>query len=282
MNRPDERAVETASAPDVAARFRLAVDVAVEAGRLSRSLRRAGVRLHHTKSGPADIVTEADLAVEALIRDRILRAFPADGFLGEEGSGWSSGGGADDTFTWVVDPIDGTVNYARGIPAYAVSIAVVRGGADPTVWEALVGVVYNPVTDELFSGARGCGAWCNGVPMQVAGDFGAPGALVATGFNYDRDTHGAAMRRIEAVLPFARDIRRAGSAALDLAFVAAGRIDGFFEKGLPPWDHAAGALLVSESGGVVSGLTGPPDSTMVIAASSQLHLLLIRVLPAFS
>ena len=245
----------------------LAVEIAREAGELARRRRGEGVAIAATKSALADIVTEADREVELLIRDRIAAARPGDGFLGEE-SGAERG---ESGLTWVVDPIDGTVNYAYGIPHYAVSIAVVEGEPDPQAWDALAGVVYTPVVDELFRASAGDGAWLGSTRLAVSEPTDA-GALLATGFGYDPATHAGDLARLGRIMPIARDIRRAGAASLDLAYVAAGRLDGYVERGLQPWDHAAGALLVTEAGGAVTGMPGErPGRTMTIAASAALH-----------
>jgi myo-inositol-1(or 4)-monophosphatase len=224
----------------------LAIDIAREAGELARTRREEGVAIAATKSALADIVTEADREVEALIRARLKAARPDDGFLGEETGAESGASGV----TWVVDPIDGTVNYAYGIPTYAVSIAAVRGEPTPGEWEALAGVVYTPVIGELFHAARGEGAWLGAHRLAVNPEVGPAGALLATGFGYDPATRPGDLELIGAVMPgLARDLRRGGSAALDLSYVAAGRLDGYFERGLAPWDLAAGSLLVTEAGG---------------------------------
>ncbi|MDN3311148.1 inositol monophosphatase family protein [Microbacterium oryzae] len=222
----------------------LAVDIAREAGDLARRRRQEGVAIAASKSTLADIVTEADREVETLIRSRLAEARPEDGFLGEE-SGAEEGTSG---ITWVVDPIDGTVNYAFGQPAYGVSIAAVSGPPEPTGWEPLAGVVVAPVLDEVFSAARGHGAHLGERRLSVTMETPA-GALIATGFGYDPETHAGALDELRKVMPIARDIRRAGAASLDLAYVAAGRLDAYYERGLKPWDMAAGALLVSEAGG---------------------------------
>jgi myo-inositol-1(or 4)-monophosphatase len=225
----------------------LAVEIAREAGELARRRRTEGVAIAATKSALADIVTDADREVEDLVRRRIAEARPGDGFFGEE-SGAERGTSG---ITWVVDPIDGTVNYAYGIPVYAVSIAAVRGEPVPGEWEALAGAVLNPASGELFRASLGGGTWLGDVRVEVS-EVTAAGALLGTGFGYDPTTHAADLARVARVMPIARDVRRAGAAALDLAYVAAGKLDGYFERGLQPWDHAAGALLVTEAGGRVS------------------------------
>lgn len=251
----------------------LATEIAEEAGRLARTRRQEGVRLAATKWSLADIVTEADREVEALIRARLRAARADDGFLGEE-SGAEVGSSG---ITWVVDPIDGTVNYAYGIPAYNVSIAAVRGEPDPATWEALAGAVNAPALGETFTAARGHGAWVNGSRLAVTAETPA-GALLATGFGYDPATHEGDIATVARVMPMARDIRRMGAAALDLAFVAAGRLDGYFERGLRPWDFAAGALLVEEAGGVVSRIDVDSLRPMLIAGGPDVHARLLAIL----
>lgn len=245
----------------------LAEQIAREAGELARRRRDEGVRIAATKSALADIVTEADREVETLIRARLAAARPGDGFLGEE----SEAERGSTEITWVVDPIDGTVNYAYGIPHYAVSIAAVAGAPDPELWSVQAGVVFAPVTGDLFRAARGSGAWLGADRLAVSRPTDA-GALLATGFGYDPATHAGDLERVRTVMPLARDLRRAGAASLDLAYVAAGRLDGYFERGLAPWDHAAGALLVEEAGGVVGGAPGGrPGRQMTIAAGPDVY-----------
>ncbi|WP_156760205.1 inositol monophosphatase family protein [Microbacterium karelineae] len=248
----------------------LARDVAIDAGDLAQRRRAEGVRVAASKSTMADIVTEADREVEALIRARLAEERPDDGFLGEE-SGTASGTSG---VTWVVDPIDGTVNYASGMPSYAVSIAAVRGGETLATWEALAGVVRAPALGETYLAARGDGARVEtesgSDALRVATDFPA-GTLLATGFGYDPRTHQGDIDTVRRVMPIARDVRRIGAAAIDLSYVAAGRLDGYFERGLNPWDLAAGALLVEEAGGSVREL--PEDGfgrRMTIAGHAPL------------
>ncbi|MCE0508778.1 inositol monophosphatase [Microbacterium sp. KKR3/1] len=251
----------------------LATEIAREAGDLARRRRQEGVRLAATKSTLADIVTEADREVEALIRDRLRAARAEDGFLGEE-SGAEVGTSG---ITWVVDPIDGTVNYAYGIPAYNVSIAAVRGEPVPESWEALAAAVNAPALGEIFTAALGHGAWSDGARLSVTAETPA-GALLATGFGYDPATHEGDLATVARVMPMARDVRRMGAAALDLAYVAAGRLDGYFERGLRPWDHAAGGLLVSEAGGVVSRTDVESPRPMLVAAGRAVHDRLFAIL----
>lgn len=244
----------------------LAAEIAREAGELARRRRREGVSLAATKSSLADIVTEADREVEDLIRARLQTARPGDGFLGEESAALESASGV----TWVVDPIDGTVNYAYGIPSYCVSIAAVERSADPQEWDGVAAAVYAPALGEVFTGVRGGGAWLEGQRLAVTTETSA-GALLATGFGYDPATHDGDLATVGRVMPIARDLRRGGSAALDLAYVAAGRLDGYFERGLKPWDFAAGAILVSEAGGFVSRFDTTSPRPMLIAGGSDVH-----------
>lgn len=258
---------------DAAQLTELAAGIAREAGDLARLRRAEGVLLAATKSSLADIVTEADREVEALIRSRLSTARPGDGFLGEESGAAESTTG----LTWVVDPIDGTVNYAYGIAMYSVSIAAVTGGADPDAWTAVAGAVYAPALGELFTATRGGGAWLGGQRLAVTTHTPA-GALLGTGFGYDPATHEGDLATVGSVMPLARDLRRMGSAALDLSYVAAGRLDGYFERGLKPWDFAAAALLVEEAGGRVVRLDTASARPLIIAAGPDLHDRLSQVL----
>ncbi len=251
----------------------LAADIAREAGDLAQRRRAAGVSLAATKSTLADIVTEADREVEALIRDRLHRERPGDGFLGEESGAGESATGV----TWIVDPIDGTVNYAYGLPFYGVSIAAVEGGAEVGRWHALAAAVCAPVLGELFTAARGSGAWLDSTRLSVTSDTTA-GALLATGFGYDPSTHDGDLQTMRQVMPIARDVRRSGSAAIDLSYVAAGRLDGYFERGLQPWDFAAGALMVEEAGGALTLLDTASARPMVIAGGADVHARLTAIL----
>ncbi|MDL5351434.1 inositol monophosphatase family protein [Microbacterium sp. zg-YB36] len=253
----------------------LAIEIATEAGALAHARRSEGVSIAASKSALADIVTEADREVEALIHKRIAAARPGDGFLGEESDAEPGTTG----ITWVVDPIDGTVNYAYGIPSYAVSIAAVSGDPDPRTWTALAGAVYAPALGEMFHAVRGGGAWLGGRRIAVNGEVNPAGSLLATGFGYDPASHAPQLALLGRVMPLARDIRRIGAASLDLAYVAAGRLDGYFERGLNPWDHAAGVLLVQEAGGVAVGVPGAaPTREMTIVGNATLVERLSQVL----
>ena len=235
----------------------LARDVAREAATLVAGRRRAGVEVADTKTSPTDVVTEADRAAEELIRTRLLEARPDDGLVGEEGSNTSSTSGV----TWVVDPIDGTVNFLYGIPQYAISIAA-RVGDD-----VVAGVVLDVPKGECFTATRGGGAHLDGRPVRVRDVVPLAQRLVITGFSYERDTRMAQAAAVHELLGRVRDVRRLGSAALDLCYVACGRADAYVEEGLHDWDLAAGALVVAESGGRVTERLGAGGKRCVMASS---------------
>ena len=204
-------------------------------------------------------MTEADRAAEELIHRRLLEARPEDGFVGEEGGGTESASGV----TWVVDPIDGTVNFLYGIPHYAVSIAAKVGDA------VVAGVVVDVAKGECFTAVRGAGSWCDGRRLAVR-TLAAPGEqLVATGFNYEQDVRVLQSRAAAAMMPEVRDIRRLGSAALDLCWLAAGRIDAYVEEGLNEWDLAAGGLVAEEAGARVEVHPGVGGKDCVVGAPSE-------------
>jgi myo-inositol-1(or 4)-monophosphatase len=226
----------------------LAVQVATEAADLVRERRVGGVEVSATKTSPTDIVTEVDKAAERLIYDRLTTARPEDGFVGEEGASVESTSGV----SWVVDPIDGTVNFFYGIPAYAVSIAAVVDG------DSVAGAVLNVVTRELFTATLGGGAFLDGSPLRLPTGDPVPLSqrLVGTGFSYLLETRMRQAAAMSAMLRQVRDVRRIGSAALDLCFVAAGRFDAYVEEGLHEWDKAAGGLVATEAGAVLSRRVG--------------------------
>jgi myo-inositol-1(or 4)-monophosphatase len=264
----------------------LACRVAVAAGRL---LIGSGGRpeVVATKSSPTDVVTEADRAAEALIRDLIGDARPGERILGEEGGETGSGSGV----RWIVDPLDGTVNYLYGLPDWAVSVAAEVDGA------VVAGAVFVPRRDELFSAATGGGAWLSSgaldwrgedtaPPVKLACNAGVPldRALVATGFGYEAGRRLVQGAVVAGVLPRVRDIRRGGSAAVDLCSVASGSVDAYYERGVNLWDIAAGALIASEAGAQVTGLHGrPAGPSMTLAAAppliGELHDLLASMDP---
>ena len=248
-----------------AALLDLARDIGVRAAEFALDARRAGVSVAATKSSPTDIVTAVDRDTEALIRSLILDARPDDGIVGEEDATHVGTSGLD----WVVDPIDGTVNFLYGIPAWAVSIAVVEGAAGSDVsGTTLAGVVVNPVSGETFEASAGGGARLAGRELAVNADVALPAALVATGFSYSAERRRAQAAVVHELLPQVRDIRRIGAASLDLCSVAAGRIDAYYERGLNAWDHAAGALIAREAGAHVAGPRGGREGTELIVAAA--------------
>ncbi len=253
----------------------IALSIALRAGELVKLRRSEGVEIAASKSAPEDIVTLADRESEALIRDALAELRPDDGFFGEESAAQNGTSG----ITWVVDPIDGTVNYAYDIPAYAVSIAAVEGDADPATWTALAGVVVNPAIGEVFTGTAGGGSFLNGTALRVRTDVALSLALVGTGFSYSSELRVKQAAVVHGLIDQVRDIRRIGSAALDLCSIAAGRLDAYYERMLNPWDHAAGALIAREAGARVGGLDGAPESkNLLIAAEPQLYRRLETVL----
>lgn len=241
----------------------LARAIALDAAELAAKRRREGVEVAATKSTIVDVVTEADREVERLVLGRIQDARPDDGVLGEEGASVAGSSG----LTWVVDPIDGTVNYLYGIPHYAVSIALVEGDPDPLTWTSKVGVVVNPATGEIFTAEAGAGAFCGDRRIRVGEPVELDVALIATGFAYAASTRAFQGEVLSRLLPRVRDIRRPGTASLDLCFVADGRFDAYFERTLSPWDHAAAALIAREAGARVVGMRGAaPSRDLVLAA----------------
>jgi myo-inositol-1(or 4)-monophosphatase len=216
----------------------LAEDVAREAGAQLRDAFDRGGLAATAKSSPTDMVSEADEAAEALIRSRLLAARPADGILGEEEGDTPGTSGV----RWVVDPLDGTTNFLFGVPQWAVSVACEDGDG------RLAGTVYDPMRDELWSAHRDGDATCNGVPVSASQKDDLGQALVATGFGYDARVRARQGELVARLLPRVRDVRRLGAAALDLAWVAAGRMDAYFERGLKVWDRAAGELLCERAG----------------------------------
>ena len=255
----------------------IARTIAMEAGDLALTTRRQGVEVSATKSTQTDIVTFADQAVQDFVRSRLAELRPHDGFFGEENGGSHSSSG----LTWVVDPIDGTVNYLYDIPQWAVSIAVVEGEPDPATWTALAGAVVNPSIGEMYTAARGSGAFLGDQQIFTGKEQDISLALVGTGFAYASEKRGRQAQMLNEVLPRVRDIRRAGACSLDLCNVASGRNDAYFEHGVKPWDHAAGALIVREAGGQVGGFRGALEGEeLTLAANPQLFHALEELLNA--
>jgi myo-inositol-1(or 4)-monophosphatase len=260
----------------------LAVSAAREAGRCIVQERPRGLGVLDTKSSVNDIVTEMDGRSEELLRAQLLGARPHDAVLGEE-EGASPG---TTGITWVIDPIDGTVNYLYEIPAYCVSVAAVIGDAAvPGQWRPVAGAICNPLTSEIFHARLGGGARVLAGERDTAISVSPAGvllqSLVATGFGYLPEVRARQGQVLAAILPEIRDIRRAGSAALDLCSVASGRVDAFYESGLNPWDLAAGWVIATEAGALVSGLFGvAPGEAAVVVAGPGIHgSLLARLEP---
>jgi len=258
---------------------RPAVNVAVKAARAAgniilRNLNRVE-GLNIEEKSRHDYVSEVDKLAEAEIIKELRRAYPDHGFLAEE-----SGQKGRREKVWIIDPLDGTHNYLRGFPHFCVSIGFRDHG------DLVYGVVYDPLRDEMFTASKGDGAFLNDRRMRVTKRESLAGALLATGFPYRQRRHlGAQLDMTRALLGEAEDIRRTGSAALDLAYVAAGRLDGYFETGLNPWDMAAGVLLVREAGGQCSdfaGKAGMPENGNLIAGNHFVAAAMAKVISAHS
>jgi myo-inositol-1(or 4)-monophosphatase len=230
-------------------------------------------QLQVSVKGPGDFVTNADLKAEKVLRAELHRARPSFGFLMEE-SGEAPG--SDPNHRWIVDPLDGTTNFLHGLPHFAISIALERAG------ELVAGVVYEPLRDEMFWTEKGAGAFVNDRRLRVSARRRLDEAVLGTGIPFrERGDHAGYLATLEAAMAATSGVRRFGAASLDLAYVAAGRLDGFWEFGLKPWDIAAGLLLVRESGGYAtdfSGAHGLPPSGDVLAANDHLHMPLARLL----
>jgi myo-inositol-1(or 4)-monophosphatase len=250
----------------------LAIRLAREAGAIQRE--RYGTKLQiETKSADVDLVTEVDTACEALSGGEIERLRADDAILAEEGGGTDRAGAS---WRWIIDPLDGTTNYAHAYPRFCVSIGIEERG------EPAVGVVYDPLMDELFTAVRGQGARLNGVPIHVSAEDRLARGLMATGFAYDRrKSDQDNVEQFKAFLKEAGALRRDGSAALDLCYVAAGRLDGYWELKLSPWDVAAGCLIVEEAGGRTSDARGGNEhwtGRHVVASNTKLHAAMLELL----
>ena len=250
---------------------RIASSLAREAGRMVREGRLGGITSASTKSSETDMVTEFDRASEKLIVQRLAVLRPDDAIVGEEGTDTDGPSG----LRWLIDPIDGTTNFLYGLPGYNVSIAA------RTDEGTQVGAVYLPATDELFTAIRGGGARLNGESIHCSATSVLRHALVATGFSYLPERRAAQARRVAAVIPVVRDIRRSGAAATDLCYVAAGRLDVYYEQWLGPWDVAAGELVAREAGcrtGSFDG--GPVHPSNVLVTNPMLFDPMVQLLAA--
>jgi myo-inositol-1(or 4)-monophosphatase len=249
-----------------------ALETARQAGQVL--LEKFGREIHVTKKGDINLVTDADLASEALIIERIRSYYPKHSILAEEaGNAVVSGGG--NTWKWIIDPLDGTTNYAHGYPCFCVTIALEHDG------EIVLGVTFDPTRNELFAAERGRGASLNNKPIRVSHTEELGDALIVTGFPYDFKDRDDFARHLTEMLLRSRGVRRDGSAAIDMAYVACGRFDGFWEEGLHAWDVAAGVLMIEEAGGQVSYYDGSPFSVYeppICASNGLLHTQLLDVL----
>ena len=264
--------VETAQIQTPEGAYDLAKEIVLAAGAILRE--KVQTERHIDHKGLVDLVTDADRASEALIASRLRAAFPQHRLLGEEGTR-SDTADQNEPFVWIFDPLDGTTNYAHGYPHFAVSLAL--------RWNdiGLIGMVYDPMRDELFAAERGKGATLNGKPMRVSRIDSLVSALLATGFSYNLAERAENEVIWRDFLLSSQGPRRDGAAALNLAYVAAGRIDGFWERPLEVWDMAAGAILIEEAGGrVTSYANGPfdPFSRQCMSSNGLLHDLMLEVI----
>ena len=266
--RPPTTRAMTELALDLAPVLDTARNIAQEAAALVLEGFRSGAKVH--KKGRIDLVTDYDLASEKLIRERLLAAFPDHAIVGEEGDPVGSG-----DLVWYVDPLDGTTNFAHGHPFFCVSIGLCNGP------EPIVGVVAAPAVNLVWSGAKGQGAFRNEEPCRVSEQASLLDALAATGYAYFQETDDDNMRETRAFLKKTHGFRRCGSAAMDLAMVADGTYDFYWEQRLNPWDLAAGACLIAEAGGQVSdydGRAADPRSGRLVASNPHLHAQVVEVI----
>ncbi|HEV8592085.1 MAG TPA: inositol monophosphatase family protein [Pyrinomonadaceae bacterium] len=249
-----------------------AIETARDAGQIL--LEKFGRQIAIRKKGEINLVTEADLASEALIIERIKSYYPKHAILAEE-SGEAVVMGPETLWKWIIDPLDGTTNYAHSYPCFCVTIALEHEG------EIVIGVTFDPTRNELFAAEKGQGATLNGKSIRVSPADKLGDALIVTGFPYDFKTRPAFARHLTEFLLQSRGVRRDGSAAIDMAYVACGRFDGFWEEGLNPWDVAAGKLLIEEAGGQLSYYDGSPLSVYkppICASNGRIHSQMLDVL----
>lgn len=253
-----------------------AAQTALRAGELLRTFYHRGVALEY--KGDVDIVTEADRASEEFIVSQLNAEFPGHGIYGEEGTRFR----LDSEYRWYVDPLDGTTNFAHGFPFFCISLGLERrtAGLSPDMdGERVAGIVYDPLRDELFAAERGRGAWLNGSPIHVSRVARLPECLLATGFPSKKRHHNPNIHFYQQLTLRSHGVRRAGAAALDLAYCAAGRVDAYWEFNLNPWDTAAGALLVEEAGGTMTGFDGAPfrlESREILATNGLMKQTLVK------
>lgn len=249
-----------------------AIETARDAGQIL--LEKFGRKINVSKKGDINLVTEADLASEELIIERIKSYYPKHSILAEE-AGNAVVIGGDNTWKWIIDPLDGTTNFAHGYPCFCVTLALEHDA------EIMLGVTFDPTRDELFAAERGRGASLNGKPIRVSQTEALSEALIVTGFPYDFKRREDFARHLTRFLMESRGVRRDGSAAIDMAYVACGRFDGFWEEGLNPWDMAAGLLLIEEAGGQVTGYHGSKFSIYqppIVASNGLIHGQMLDVL----
>jgi myo-inositol-1(or 4)-monophosphatase len=246
------------------------------ARRAGRSLKRDLGEIENLQvslKGPANFVTMADRRAEEMLYDDLAKARPGYGFIGEEGG---SRPGDDKTHTWIVDPLDGTTNFLHGIPQFAISIGLQREGT------IIAGVIYNPANDELYTAERGKGTFLNDQRLRVAGRRKLDECVIACGLPHiGRGDHELSRAEMAEIQNRVAGLRRFGAASLDMAFVAAGRLDGYWERNLQPWDMAAGQIIVREAGGIVSGMAGDDDPLLtghVICGNEFVHAELVKIL----
>jgi myo-inositol-1(or 4)-monophosphatase len=259
------------------------LNIAIKAARSAGAIiNRASLDLDrlqvNTKSSPNDFVTEVDRAAEAAIIDTLLGAYPGHGILAEESG--RARGAKDSDYLWIIDPLDGTTNFIHGFPVYAVSIALAFKG------QVQQAVVYDPTRNDLYFASKGRGAYLNDKRLRVSKRIRMNECLIGTGFPFRKgDNFQRYLKMFEAVMHHSAGLRRPGAAALDLCFVAAGYTDGFFETGLSPWDIAAGALLVTEAGGLIGNFTGEADylyQREVVAGNPKIYGQLVQILAPYT
>ena len=249
-----------------------AIETAREAGQIL--LEKFGRKINISKKGDINLVTEADLASEALIIERIKSYYPRHSILAEE-SGEAVIIGGDNTWKWIIDPLDGTTNYAHGYPCFCVTIALEHDG------EIVIGVTYDPTRNELFAAEKGCGATLDNKPIRVSAETKLADSLIVTGFPYNFKQKPQFERSLTDFLLKSRGVRRDGSAAIDMAYLACGRFDGFWEEGLNPWDVAAGKLLIEEADGQVTYYDGSLYSIYappICASNGRIHAEMLAIL----